>query len=60
MKNPEYRIDKDILYINIDGKIDATNAPEFEEKKNEVIKTSFNNFFPISYKFTNLVLQIKQ
>ena len=40
MKNPEYRIDKDILYINIDGKIDATNAPEFEEKINEVIKTN--------------------
>ena len=32
MKNPEYRIDKDILYINIDGKIDATSANEFEEK----------------------------
>ena len=36
MKNPEYRIDKDILYINIDGKIDATSANEFEEKINAI------------------------
>ena len=40
MKNLEYRTDKDILYINIDGKIDATNAPEFEEKINEIIKAN--------------------
>ena len=36
MKNPECRIDKDILYINIDGKIDATSAYEFEEKINAI------------------------
>ena len=36
MKNLEFRTDKNILYINIEGKIDATNAPEFEEKLNEV------------------------
>ena len=40
MKNLEYRTDKDILYINIDGKIDATNAPEFEEKTNEILKAN--------------------
>jgi len=40
MINLEYRTDKDILYINIVGKIDATNAPEFEEKLNEVIKAN--------------------
>jgi len=36
MKNLDYRTDKNILYINIDGKIDATNAPEFEERINEI------------------------
>lgn len=40
MKNIDFRTDKNILYINIDGRIDATNAPEFEEKINEVIKTN--------------------
>ena len=30
--NVTYRIDKDILYIAIEGRIDATNAPETEEK----------------------------
>ena len=40
MKNLEYRIDKNILYINIDGKIDATNAPKFEDKIKEVIKAN--------------------
>ena len=40
MKNLEFRTDKNILYINIEGKIDATNAPEFEEKLNEVIKAN--------------------
>ena len=32
----EFRTDKNILYINLEGKIDATNAPEFEEKINEI------------------------
>ena len=27
-----YRLDKDILYIAIEGRIDATNAAEAEEK----------------------------
>lgn len=36
MKNLEYRTDKNILYINLDGKIDATSAPEFEEKINTI------------------------
>ena len=30
--NVTYRIDKDILYIAIEGRIDASNAPEAEEK----------------------------
>ena len=30
--NGTYRIDKDILYIAIEGRIDATNASEAEEK----------------------------
>ena len=32
----EFRTDKNILYINLEGKIDATNAPEFEEKISEI------------------------
>ena len=40
MKNLEYRTDKDIIYINVDGKIDATNAPEFEEKINQVLEAN--------------------
>ena len=32
----EFRTDKNILYINLEGKIDAANAPEFEEKINEI------------------------
>ena len=27
-----YRLDKDILYIAVEGRIDASNAPEAEEK----------------------------
>ena len=30
--NVTYRVDKDILYIAIEGRIDATNAAEAEEK----------------------------
>ena len=30
--NVTHRIDKDILYISVDGRIDASNAPEAEEK----------------------------
>ncbi len=30
MKNIECRVDKDILYINLEGRIDASNATEFE------------------------------
>ena len=30
--NVTYRIDKDILYISIEGRIDASNAPVAEEK----------------------------
>ena len=40
MKNIGYRTDKNILYININGRIDATNAPEYEDKINEIIKAN--------------------
>ena len=30
--NVTYRIDKDILYIALEGRIDATNAAEAEDK----------------------------
>nr|MBQ5604974.1 STAS domain-containing protein [Bacteroidales bacterium] len=30
--NVTYRVDKDILYIALEGRIDATNAAEAEEK----------------------------
>ena len=30
--NVTYRIDKDILYISVEGRVDASNAPEAEEK----------------------------
>ena len=30
--NITYRIDKDILYIAMEGRVDATNAPEVEKK----------------------------
>ena len=30
--NVTYRIDKDILYIDVAGRIDATNSAEAEEK----------------------------
>ena len=30
--NVTYRIDKDILYIALEGRIDASNAPQAEEK----------------------------
>ena len=30
--NVTYRIDKDILYIVVEGRVDASNAPEVEEK----------------------------
>ena len=32
----EFRTDKNILYINLEGKIDATNSPEIEEKINAI------------------------
>ena len=30
--NVTYRIDKDILYISVEGRVDASNAAEVEEK----------------------------
>ena len=38
MKNLDYRTDKDILYICLDGRIDASNASEAENKINEIRK----------------------
>ena len=36
--NVTYRIDKDILYIALEGRIDASNASEAEEKIENVIR----------------------
>ena len=45
--NVTYRVDKDILYIAIEGRIDATNAAEAEEKifsiKNENPEKHYKN-----------------
>ena len=38
MKKIEYRKDKDILYISLDGRIDASNAAEVESGINEIRK----------------------
>ena len=38
MNKLEYRTDKDILYINLDGRIDASNATEVENSINEIRK----------------------
>ena len=40
MKNMEYRVDKDILYINLEGRIDASNATEFENGITEIRKAN--------------------
>ena len=40
MKNVEYRVDKDILYINLEGRIDASNATEFENGITEIRKAN--------------------
>ena len=36
MSKIEFRTDKDILYINLDGRIDASNASDVENRINEV------------------------
>ncbi len=36
MKKIEFRTDKDILYINLEGRIDASNASEVEKEINEI------------------------
>ena len=51
-----HRIDKDILYIALAGRIDATNAAEVEEKifsiKNQtVMYVIFTDFHQVSFKF---------
>ncbi len=40
MKNIECRVDKDILYINLEGRIDASNATEFENGITEIRKAN--------------------
>ena len=42
MKKLEYRTDKNILYINLDGKIDAASAPEYEEEINAIRSSNPN------------------
>ena len=38
MKKIEFRTDKDILYISLDGRIDASNANDVENGINEIRK----------------------
>ena len=38
MNNIAFRTDKDILYINLDGRIDASNAADVEKNINEIRK----------------------
>lgn len=40
MSKIEFRTDKDILYINLDGRIDASNASDVENSINEVRKAN--------------------
>ena len=40
MKNLEYRTDKDIIYISLEGRIDASNAAEVEKEINAVRKAN--------------------
>ena len=40
MQNLEFRTDKDILYINLDGRIDASNAADVEGGINEIRKAN--------------------
>ena len=40
MQNLEFRTDKDILYINLDGRIDASNAADVESSINEIRKAN--------------------
>jgi uncharacterized protein (TIGR02172 family) len=42
MKKLEYRTDKNILYINLDGKVDAASAPEYEEEINAIRSSNPN------------------
>ena len=42
MSKIEFRTDKDILYINLDGRIDASNATDVENSINEVRKAHQN------------------
>ena len=40
MKKIEFRTDKNILYINLDGRIDASNAADVEAEINEIRKAN--------------------
>ena len=40
MNKIEFRTDKDILYINLEGRIDASNATEVENGINEIRKAN--------------------
>ncbi len=40
MKKTEYRTDKDILYISLEGRIDASNAADVEKEINEIRKAN--------------------
>ena len=40
MNKIEFRTDKDILYISLDGRIDASNAADVEKEINEIRKAN--------------------
>ena len=40
MSKIEFRTDKDILYISLDGRIDASNAADVEKEINEIRKSN--------------------
>jgi hypothetical protein len=44
MNKIEYRADKDILYISLDGRIDASNASDVEKEIAEIRKNNQGNF----------------
>ena len=50
--NVTYRVDKEILYIAVEGRIDASNAAEAEEKIFEQFPATLNVDLPGTYALT--------
>ena len=47
MKKIEFRTDKDILYISLEGRIDASNAADAEKEINEIRKALKKNHYKL-------------